>query len=158
LWEESIFHPPSSNSTQLKEMQAISMSNQISDVALSAPKPRSQSSDWSDKRFTIAFWMIKYETDLFHTRPASTYKRYTRALDKLFAFFPEKRFFYQFLRHDMEDFKKARLERGVSPKTVNIELSIIRSLWDYLLKAKADGVLMNPARGVRVPMKSKKKS
>jgi site-specific recombinase XerC len=133
------------------------MNNQLPDPA-SAIGPRPQTSPSSDQRFKIAFWMMKYETFLFHTAPYSTYERYTRALDKLFATFPEKRFLHQFLRHDFEDFKKKRLEQGAKPRTVNIELSIMRSFWNFLLKAEADGVLFNPVRGVRVPMPSKKKT
>jgi site-specific recombinase XerC len=133
------------------------MNNHGPDLA-SAQEPRPQTNPSSEQRFTIAFWMMKYESFLFSTRPYSTYERYTRALDRLFACFPAKRFLHQFLRADMETFKTKRLEQGASPKTVNIELSIIRSLWDFLLKAEADGVLLNPARGVRVPMPSKKKA
>jgi site-specific recombinase XerD len=76
--------------------------------------------------------MMKYESFLFQTSPYSTYERYTRALDKLFAAFPEKRFLHEFRRADLEDYKKQRLEGGTSPKTVNIELSILRSFWNFL--------------------------
>lgn len=131
------------------------MKNRLPDPA-SATKPRPQPEPSGDERFKIAFWMMKYETFLFRTAPYSTYARYTRALDKLFATFPEKRFLHEFLRPDMEDFKEKRLEQGVSPKTVNIELSIIRSFWNFLLRMGADGVYFNPVRGVRVPMPSKK--
>jgi hypothetical protein len=138
----------------LKETKAAVM-EQLANLA-SAPKPRPQAQPSGDERFKIAFWMMKYETFLFSTAPHSTYERYTRALDKLFAMFPEKRFLHEFLRPDMEDFKEKRLEQGVSPKTVNIELSIIRSFWNFLLRMDADGVYFNPVRGVRVPMPSKK--
>jgi hypothetical protein len=91
-----------------KETKARIMKNQLPDSP-SALEPRLQTSPSSDERFTIAFWMMRYETFLFSTRPYSTYERYTRALDRLFASFPEKRFLHQFLRHDLEDFKKQRL-------------------------------------------------
>lgn len=94
--------------------------------------------------------MMKYETFLFRTRPYGTYERYTRALDKLFAAFPEKRFLHEFRRADLEDYKQTRLEQGASPKTVNIELSCIRSFWNFLLQMEADGVFFNPAKGVTV--------
>jgi site-specific recombinase XerC len=123
----------------------------------SAKEPRPQASPSSDERFSICFWMMRYETFLFRTAPYSTYERYTRQLDKLFATFPEKRFLHEFLRPHFEDYKKQRLESGTSPKTVNIELSILRSFWNFLLSAEADGVFFNPVLGVRVPMPSKKK-
>jgi hypothetical protein len=124
----------------------------------SALEPRPLPSPSPDQRFHIGFWMMRYETFLFSTAPESTYERYTRALDKLFAFFPEKQFFHEFRRADLEDYKKARLESGISPKTVNIELSIFRSLWNFLLSAEADGVMFNPVQGVRVQMPSKRKT
>lgn len=96
--------------------------------------------------------MMKYETLLFSTAPYATYERYTRALDKLFAHFPEKRFLHEFRRADLEDFKKQRLEEGASPRTVNIELSISRSFWNFLLQMDADGVMFSPAKGVRVKL------
>jgi site-specific recombinase XerC len=129
------------------------MKNRLPDLPLTA-ESHLQTNPSSDERFTIAFWMMKYETFLFRTRPYTTYERYTRALDKLFAAFPEKRFLHEFRRADLEDYKNQRLERGSSPKTVNIELSILRSFWNFLLSAEADGVMFNPVQGVRVRMPS----
>ena len=123
----------------------------------SALKPRLESNKSGEERFTIAFWMAKYETFLFKTAPHSTYERYTRALDKLFARFPNKRFLHEIRRADLEDFKQQRLSDGVSPKTINIELSCIRSFFDFLLQMDAEGVFVNAARGVRVKMPSKKR-
>jgi site-specific recombinase XerC len=125
------------------------MKNRLPDPPLTA-ESHPQTNPSSDERFTIALWMMKYETYLFRTRPYSTYERYTRALDKLFAAFPEKRFLHEFRRVDLEDYKQTRLEQGVSPKTVNLELSCIRSFWTFLLQMEADGVFFNPAKGVKV--------
>lgn len=116
-----------------------------------------ESTDSKDERFKIAFWMAKYEAFLFKTAPYSTYERYTRALDKLFSHFPQKRFLHEIRRADLEDFKQRRLKDGGSGKTINIELSCIRSFFDFLLKMEADGVFLNVARGVRVKMPSKKR-
>jgi len=102
--------------------------------------------------------MMKYETFLFRTAPLATYQRYTRALDKLFSCFEGKRFVYEFRRADIEDFKQQCLKDGLSPKTINIELSCIRSFFDFLIRMNADGAFINPARGVRVKLPSKKRS
>jgi hypothetical protein len=68
-------------------------------------------------------------TFLFRAASEATYERYTRALNKLFTHFEDKRFVYEFRRPDIEDFKEQRLKDGLSPTTVNIELSCIaRSL------------------------------
>jgi len=82
--------------------------------------------------------------------------RVQRDATKLFAHFPEKRFLHEIRRADLEDCKQQRLKE-VSPKTVNIELSCIRSFFDFLLQMEADGVFINPARGVRVKMPSKRR-
>ncbi len=124
----------------------------------SATEPCPKITESPDQRFKVNFWMIRYEAFLFSTAPESTYERYTRALDRLFAFRPEYRFLHEFRRADFEDYKKERLESGVSAKTVNIELSIFRSCWDFLLRAEADGVMFNPVKGVRVQMPSKRKA
>lgn len=94
---------------------------------------------------------------LFKTAPYSTYERYTRALDKLFSHFPQKKFLHEIRRADLEDYKQRRIKDGVCGKTINIELSCIRSFFDFLLKMEADGVFLNVARGVRVEMPSKKR-
>jgi hypothetical protein len=124
----------------------------------SAIEPRPKSTESTEERFKINFWMMRYEAYLFSIAPETTYERYTRALDKLFAFLPEKKFLHEFRRADFEDYKKHRLESGISAKTVNIELSIYRSFFDFLIRADADGVMYNPVRAVRVQMPSKKKS
>jgi site-specific recombinase XerC len=141
----------------LKEKKVINMNNYLPQIP-SALEPRPKKSEFPDQRFKISFWMMRYETFLFSTAPESTYERYTRALDKLFVFLPEKKFLHEFRRADFEDYKKHRLESGISAKTVNIELSIYRSFWNFLLRLEADGVMYNPVRGVRVQMPSKRKN
>ena len=124
----------------------------------SATKPRPDSTNKGDERLKIAFWMVKYETFLFRAASEATYERYTRALNKLFTHFEDKRFVYEFRRPDIEDFKEQRLKDGLSPTTVNIELSCIRSFFDFLVKMNADGAFINPARGVRVKTPTKKRN
>jgi len=113
----------------------------------------------TDQSFTIMFWLGKYESYLYLTFPPKTYERYSRALNKFFfTHFPDKRFTYSVLRCDVEDFKKKRLAEGASPKTVGIEISIIRGFFRWLLAMNADGVLLNPALGVKVERQNRKNS
>ncbi|PWT91840.1 MAG: hypothetical protein C5B55_07440 [Blastocatellia bacterium] len=104
----------------------------------------------NDESFKITRWLGLYEAYLFQNSPPATYERYSRALSKFYAHFPHKRFTYEFLRADLEDYKEQRLKEGASPTTVNIELSILRGFWKWMLRMGADGVLFNPAKGVRV--------
>jgi site-specific recombinase XerD len=124
----------------------------------SATEPRLAASHSSDERFKITHWAGKYEGYLFQTSRPATYERYSRALSKFVSHFPQKRFTYEFLRSDLEDYKQARLKDGASATTINIELSILRGFWRWMLRMNADGVMINPARGVRVPIPSKKKA
>ncbi len=87
---------------------------------------------------------------LFLNSPHGTYERYSRALSKFYEHFPNKRFTYEFLRPDLETYKAQRLQEGASATTVNIELSILRGFWRWMLEMGADGVMFNPALGVRV--------
>lgn len=105
---------------------------------------------FSDQSLLLTHWLGLYEGFLFLNSPASTYERYSRALSKFYSHFPEKRFTYEYLRCDIETYKEQRLQEGASTTTVNIELSILRGFWRWLLEMGADGVMFNPALGVRV--------
>lgn len=123
----------------------------------SATEPRLETRQSSDDTIKITYWCGKYEGYLFHTAPAATYERYGRCLSKFISHFPQKRFTYDFLRADLEDYKLARLKEGANATTVNIELSILRGFWKFMLKMEASGVLINPVVGVRVKNPSKKR-
>lgn len=116
----------------------------------SALEPRQEVSQSSDEKFKIFYWCGKYEGYLFQTAPQATYERYSRVLSKFISHFPRKRFSYEFLRPDFEDYKQARLEEGASATTINIELSVLRGFWRFMLRMEADGVMLNPVVGVRV--------
>jgi site-specific recombinase XerC len=44
-----------------------------------------------------------------------------------------------------------RVAQGAAVSTVRLELSAIRGFWQFMLDMKAPDVLLNPARGVKVP-------
>lgn len=122
----------------------------------STEKPRKEASQ-SDDDSLITHWCGKYEGFLFKTAPYSTYERYSRVLSKFCSRFPPKQFTYEFLRADLEDYKLERLQEGASAKTVNIELSVLRGFWRFMLRMDTPGVMINPVRGVRVRKDSKKR-
>jgi site-specific recombinase XerD len=132
------------------------MNNQPNQTSATEPRPTASQS--SDERFKITHWAGKYEGYLFQTSRPATYERYSRALSKFVNHFPHKRFTYEFLRPDLEDYKQARLKDGASATTINIELSILRGFWRWLLAMEAEGVMLNPALGVRVKKPSKRRS
>jgi site-specific recombinase XerD len=131
------------------------MNNQTNQT--SAPKPRLEPNQSSDQKFKITHWLGLYESHLFVNSPYSTYERYSRVLSRFYAHFPDKQFTYEFLRPDFEDYKQERLNEGASVTTVNIELTVLRGFWRFMLRMEADGVMLNPVRGVRVKRPSKKR-
>jgi hypothetical protein len=154
LWPESRFLQAPSFVAHPKEIQAKPMKNLY--PTPSALEPRLETSQSSNDQFKIAYWCGKYEGHLFQTSPAATYERYSRCLSKSISHFPQKRFTYDFLMADFEDYKKARLKEGASGTTINIELSILRGFWRFMLKMDSPGVMVNPVRDVRVKVPSKK--
>jgi hypothetical protein len=124
------------------------MKNQSSNPTSAITTPSATPS--SDQSFLITYWLGLYEGFLFLNSPHGTYERYSRALSKFYGHFPGKRFTYEFLRPDIETYKAQRLQEGASATTVNIELSIVRGFWKWMLEMEADGVMFNPAVGVRV--------
>ena len=116
----------------------------------SATEPRQESNQSSDEKFTIFYWCGKYEGYLFQTARPATYERYSRVLSKFVSHFPRKRFTYEFLRADLEDYKQARLKEGASGTTINIELSVLRGFWRFMLRMDAPGIMFNPVVGVKV--------
>ena len=91
----------------------------------------------------------KYKGYLFLNQPKS-YERYSRVLSRFYAHFPDKSRTYDYLRPDFESYKAARLKEGASDTTVNLELSVLRGFWRWMLRMDAPGVLFNPVSGVRV--------
>jgi len=104
-----------------------------------------------EERSRVSYWGGLYEGFLFENAPASTYERYSRAISKFFSYFPEKKFVDDFLRCHAEDFKERRLKEGASPRTVGIELSILRGFWRFLVRMEA--AMLNPFIGVKVGKK-----
>ena len=123
----------------------------------SAIEPRLQPDPSTDERFKIALWIGRYEGYLFNNAPESTYERYARILSKFYAYFPDKRFTYDFLRCHFEDYKNDRLKEGASPTTVAMELSVLRGFWRWMLRMNAEGVIFNPLVGIKIPRPEKQR-
>jgi site-specific recombinase XerD len=127
-------------------------------ILTSATEPRPEISQASDEKFRITYWLGLYEGHLFLNSPYSTYERYSRVLSRFYLHFPNKERTYDYLRPDFETYKNDRLKEGVSSTTINIELSVLRGFWRWMLRMEAPGVMINPVRGVLVKKQSKRKS
>jgi integrase len=123
----------------------------------SATEPRPEANLSNDDKFKITHWLGLYEGFLHLNYPRS-YERYSRVLTRFYTHFPGKQRTFDFLRPDFETYKQGRLKEGASRTTVNIELSVLRGFWSWMLRMEAPGVMINPVRGVRVKRPSKNRN
>ena len=68
------------------------------------------------------------------TTTRQTAVRYCRSLNAFFSRFPDKKHPEEFTRRDVEDFRIWRLREKLSPRTINFELGVVRSFWNWLLQ------------------------
>ena len=79
------------------------------------------------------------------TRPTAV--RYCKSLTSFFSRFPDKARPEEFTRRDVEDFRILRLREGVSPRTINYELGVLRQFWVWLQQMEL--VTWNPVTQVK---------
>jgi len=97
-----------------------------------------------DKRRTAKEWLSKYELYLLRTAARTTYLRYGGIIYNFLKFFPERKYAEDFHRADIEDYKLAQINRGLGPRSVNLELDVLRS-WFTWLQEVAELPIVNPA-------------
>jgi integrase/recombinase XerD len=85
-------------------------------------------------------------TTTLTTTPA-TAVRYGKALTSFFSRFPEFEEPEQFTRRDIEDYRIWRLREGLSPRTINYEVGVVRSFWNWL--TQMERATWNPASQVK---------
>lgn len=79
-------------------------------------------------------WQGKFESYVTLTTTRKTAVRYSKALDNFFDRFQDRKDPNEFTRVDVEDYKLFRLRDGVSPRTINYELGVVRSFWKWLMR------------------------
>lgn len=88
-----------------------------------------------------------YKATLLVSGKASAY-RYGIALNNFFKRFPEKKRLIDFFRSDVEDYKILRTRDGVSPRTINYEVTVLKAFWNWVIDANGIEV-WNPAGKVK---------
>lgn len=87
------------------------------------------------KESILGYWLREFEL-----RRASTLQRkdvranYSRTLDRLRQFFPEKKHPAEFLPGDFRDYRILRERKGISAATIRLELTILRAFFSWLLE------------------------
>lgn len=88
-----------------------------------------------------------FENYVTLTTSRNTAIRYCKSLEAFFSRFPDRERPEEFTRVDVEDFRIVRLREGISPRTINYDLSICRAFWNWLLDMER--VTWNPVSQVK---------
>ena len=104
----------------------------------------------SDEPQNIRYWQQKFEQHLQLMGRKATRERYARALERFLGKHPGKVYPHDFLRPLINDYVQTRFAEGASVATIRVELSAIRSFWDFMRDVEAFGVFFNVAAGVKV--------
>lgn len=89
----------------------------------------------------------KFEHYVMLTASAPTSVRYSKALKDFFARFPDKRDASEFCRADIEDYKMMRTKDGLSAKSINYNLQILKAFFNYMIDSEL--AKWNPVSKVR---------
>jgi integrase len=89
----------------------------------------------------------QYENFVMLTVSKGTALRYCKSLETFFSRFPDKTRPQEFSRRDVEDFRIARMREGVTNRTINYEVGVVRAFWNWLVDMEI--ITWNPASQVR---------
>ena len=99
------------------------------------------------KRSELHDLQASFERYVTLTTTQRTAERYCKSLTSFFSRFPDRTKPEDFTRRDVEDFRIWRLRDGVSPRTINYELGVIRAFWNWMLQMER--VAWNPVSQVK---------
>lgn len=98
---------------------------------------------------TIRAWAGRFEKHvLLTTNSQATVIRYDIALHNFFRLFPGLTRLDEVHRADIEDFRILRKREGISPTTINFEVSVFRAFFNFLIDT-CELPLYNPTRKVK---------
>jgi integrase/recombinase XerD len=99
------------------------------------------------KETDIHKFQAQYERYVALTTSQGTAIRYSKALENFFKRHREKNSPEDFTKLDIEDYKVYRLREGVSTRTVNYEVQVIKTFWTWMIRM--DVAAYNPATSTR---------
>jgi site-specific recombinase XerC len=102
----------------------------------------------------IKYWQQKWKQYMLLTEVAySTRDRYSRAVQAFLDQFKDKPYPHSILRPHVIDYRDSRLKQGLRASTVRLELTAVRSFWDWMMRMQVVDAFFNPAAGVKVPIR-----
>lgn len=90
----------------------------------------------------------KFENYLRVTTAPGTVMRYSQAIHNFLSKFPGKTEPGHFYRMDCEEYRAKRKEEGISPRTINVEMAVVRAFWTYMIE-NTDEPLFNIASKIK---------
>lgn len=63
-----------------------------------------------------------------------TWKRYEDALNNFLERYKDRHFPDEFHRFDISDYKEIRIREGAKPRTINLELAVLKVFWNWLIE------------------------
>lgn len=106
---------------------------------------------------TIHYFADRFIESIRITASSNTALRYRHAVEGFLQCHRDKQGTEEFHRWHINDYREDRLRAGISATTVNLELSILRAFWNWMIDRELASY--NPAakqRGVKVPEKRPK--
>jgi integrase/recombinase XerC len=92
-------------------------------------------------------YQAQFERYVALTTSSATSIRYSKALENFFRRFSDKDDPSEFTRRDIEEYKILRLRDGVVNRTVNYEIRVVGSFWNWLIRMEL--VAHNPCTTAR---------
>lgn len=92
-------------------------------------------------------YQSQFENYVNLTTSRATANRYSQALEVFFSKFKDRKSPDEFTRADIQDYVLYRKRDGVSARSVNYEVGIVRGFWNWMLRAEV--VSFNPASNVK---------
>lgn len=102
---------------------------------------------------SIRYWQVKYERYIFITRRRSVALRSSIALENFLSRFNDRKTPDEISIMDVVDYKAARQNEGMAPKTIKLEIDAVRAFYTWLTDVQ-DVPTFNPAAKLkrRVPV------
>jgi integrase/recombinase XerD len=99
------------------------------------------------KRSDLLNLQAKFETYVLLTTSRATANRYARALSGFMDMFADRKKPEEVTRMDIQDFVLYRLRKGVTNRTVNYEVGILKGFWNWMMRMEV--VAFNPCTNVK---------
>jgi hypothetical protein len=86
------------------------------------------------RKFPLSVWFHKYQVWILKLYGKRRFRYAIPRLEKFFAFFPADADLKDFSITDVADYRVYRLDAGVNPASLDMELNAVRTFWKWLIE------------------------